>query len=120
MVVYLPIVVLRDCASTLIKPDFYRNLYNGFTVTSSSINLGTPLIVNEIPPSSEASLRNYHVTTNTDLREREEGLPFVAKKGEDDAPLFEQSSKLGSWEIAKCSFYLSLVWFITEVNITNL
>ncbi|KAJ0090704.1 hypothetical protein Patl1_12609 [Pistacia atlantica] len=52
------------------------------------------------------------------LGEREEGWPLLPKNEEDEPPLLEHSSDLLSWEIVKCSLYLTPIWFLTELGKT--
>ncbi|XP_057957530.1 uncharacterized protein LOC131150680 isoform X2 [Malania oleifera] len=112
MVVHLPIAVLKDSGCSLLDSNFYKNLHNGITVMSSSLGLHTPLRNNGVPHSPEKDLKKYLVS-DKDLSEREEGCPLIAKE-EDEADLLGSSSELAPWEITKCSFYLTPLWFMSE------
>ncbi|OMO90651.1 Drug/metabolite transporter [Corchorus olitorius] len=106
MVVYLPLAVLKDWICNL-----FRKLYGGSSVITSSIGVDIPLKNNELP---QADLRSCLIT-DKDLSEREEGQPLNSSIDEKDEPLLTKyGGGLSSWEIAKCSLYLTPIWFMTE------
>lgn len=114
MVVYLPIAVLKDWICSLRNTTFYKNLYSGSTILSSSIGLDIPLKINEMYHVSETDVRRCLITDTSDISDREEGWPLMNKNEEDQSYLLEEGSELSSWEIAKCSLYLTPIWFLTE------
>ena len=115
MVVYLPIAVLKDWICNLFDANLFGNLYDGSSVISTSIGLDIPLKINELPHSAEADLRSCLII-DKDLSEREEGQPLNLSNKKDEPHLLEHVGGLSSWEIVKCSLYLTPIWFITEVT----
>lgn len=113
MVVYLPIAALRDWICSLLKANSYKNPCNDWNVVDTSTGLDTPLRINEMHHRPE---NGNGLITDKDLSEREEGWPLVAKSEEDEPLLLVQSCELNSWDIAKCSLYLTPIWFATEVT----
>ncbi|XVE97307.1 hypothetical protein REPUB_Repub03eG0008500 [Reevesia pubescens] len=113
MAVYLPIAVLKDWICNLFDANVFRNLYDGSSVISTSIGLDIPLKTNEFPQSAEADLKSCLIT-DKDLSEREEGQPLNSSNEKDEPHLPEHGGGLSSWEIVKCSLYLTPIWFITE------
>lgn len=111
MVVYLPIAALRDWICSLLKANSYKNPCNDWNVVDTSTGLDTPLRINEMHHRPE---NGNGLITDKDLSEREEGWPLVAKSEEDEPHLLVQSCELNSWDIAKCSLYLTPIWFATE------
>lgn len=113
MVVYLPIAIIKDWVHTFFRKKYSKNPYSSF----SNLNeLGIPLIPNELNHDPESTQERCHASAN-DLDEREECWPLRFKNEECEDDVVEKNCELSSWEIAKCSFYLAPVWFITEVNI---
>ncbi len=90
----------------------YKDLCVDWNVMSTSTGLDIPLRINESPHGPETA---NDLVTDKDLSEREEGWPLIAKN-EDESHLLEQSCGLSSWDIAKCSLYLTPIWFATEVT----
>jgi solute carrier family 35 protein F5 len=113
MVVYLPIAALREWIYSLLIANSYKKLCNGWNVVDPSTGLDTPLIINEMHHRPE---NGNVIVTDKDLSEREEGWPLVAMSEEDEPHLLAQSRELNSWDIAKCSLYLTPIWFATEVT----
>ncbi|XP_062163201.1 thiamine-repressible mitochondrial transport protein THI74-like [Alnus glutinosa] len=111
MGVYLPIAALRDWICSLLKSNSNKNLCNDWNVVDTSTGLVTPLRINERHHRPE---NGNGLVTDKDLSEREEGWSLVAKSEEDEPHLLEQSRELNSWDIAKCSLYLTPIWFATE------
>lgn len=114
MVVYLPIALIIDWFSSSFHTDLLKNLYNGSSVFSSSAGLDILLRINDMRHGLETDMRSC-LLINEDLGERKEGWSLVVKNAEDEPQLLEQKSEHCSWEIAKCSFYLAPIWFITEI-----
>ncbi|KAK9279138.1 hypothetical protein L1049_012815 [Liquidambar formosana] len=115
MVVYLPIAVFKDWICSLLDTNFFKNLFKGSSImSSSSTGLDIPLTINEIMHYGPETDMRSCLVTDMDLHEREEGWPLISKNGEDESHLLEESCEFSSWEIAKCSFYLTPIWFITE------
>ncbi|XVE53506.1 hypothetical protein DITRI_Ditri03aG0008700 [Diplodiscus trichospermus] len=112
MVVYLPIAVLKDWIWNLFDTKLFRNLYNGRSVISTSIGPNIPLKINELPHSAEADLRSCLIT-DKDLSLTEEGKPLNSSN-KDEPYLPELGGGLSSWDIVKCSLYLTPIWFMTE------
>ncbi|KAF8392978.1 hypothetical protein HHK36_021219 [Tetracentron sinense] len=113
MVIFLPVAVLKDWICSFLVTYSFKNLLDGNTVMSSSIGLDTPLRINGMHHSLETEMRSCLIS-DRDLIEWEEGFPSITKNSEDESYLRKQRSELSSWEIAKCSFYLAPIWFITE------
>lgn len=113
MVIYLPIALLRDCFCSLLDKNMFKNLFGNLSLTSTSTALHIPLRINELNNSLETDLRSSLIS-DKDLSEREEGWPLIAKSDEDEPRVLQQRSELNSWAIAKCSLYLTPIWFITE------
>lgn len=113
MVIYLPIALLRDCFCSFLDKNMFKNLFGNLSLTSTSNALHIPLRINELNNSLETDLRSSLIS-GKDLSEREEGWPLIAKSDEDEPCVLEQRSELNSWAIAKCSLYLTPIWFITE------
>ncbi|MBA0564792.1 hypothetical protein Golob_009702 [Gossypium lobatum] len=107
MVVYLPIALLKDWICNLFNANLYRNLYDGSSVIDTSIGL------NELPQSAEADLKRCLIT-DKDLSEREEGQPLNSSTEKDGPDLPDHGGGMSSWETAKCSLYLTPIWFTTE------
>ncbi|MBA0835932.1 hypothetical protein Goarm_008181 [Gossypium armourianum] len=107
MVVYLPIALLKDWICNLFNANLYRNLYDGSSVIDTSIGL------NELPQSAEADLKRCLIT-DKDLSEREEGQPLNSSTEKDGPDLPDHGGGTSSWETAKCSLYLTPIWFATE------
>ncbi|XP_012447298.1 uncharacterized vacuolar membrane protein YML018C isoform X1 [Gossypium raimondii] len=107
MVVYLPIALLKDWICNLFNANLYRNLYDGSSVIDTSIGL------NELPQSAEADLKRCLIT-DKDLSEREEGQPLNSSTEKDVPDLPDHGGGTSSWETAKCSLYLTPIWFTTE------
>ncbi|KAB2027872.1 hypothetical protein ES319_D05G062700v1 [Gossypium barbadense] len=107
MVVYLPIALLKDWICNLFNANLYRNLYDGSSVIDTSIGL------NELPQSAEADLKRCLIT-DKDLSEREEGQPLNSSTEKDGPDLPDHGGGTSSWETAKCSLYLTPIWFTTE------
>ncbi|XP_050216517.1 thiamine-repressible mitochondrial transport protein THI74-like [Mercurialis annua] len=116
MVVYLPIAFVKDCFCGLIQSYLFKKKYT---------ELDIPLRINESHQTVENDLKTCLLLADNDhLSEEKEEWPVTIEKEKDEeeddddeeeaAPLIEQSCKLSSWEVAKCSFYLAPVWFITE------
>ncbi|KAG8495292.1 hypothetical protein CXB51_012963 [Gossypium anomalum] len=107
MVVYLPIALLKDWICNLFNSNLYRNLYDGSLVIDTSIGL------DELPQSAEADLKRCLIT-DKDLSEREEGQPLNSSTEKDEPDLPDHGGGTSSWEAAKCSLYLTPIWFTTE------
>lgn len=108
MVVYLPVAVVRDLIFSLLNPDLPNNHPdNGGSVLSSSIGLDFPLRFNEAHNSLDEGMGSCLIS-DKDLSEREEGQPLI--------PKIESKNEVSSWEIAKCSLFLTPLWFTTEVQ----
>ncbi|PPR90738.1 hypothetical protein GOBAR_AA29954 [Gossypium barbadense] len=107
MVVYLPIALLKDWICNLFNSNLYRNLYDGSSVIDTSIGL------DELPQSAEADLKRCLIT-DKDLSEREEGQPLNSSTEKDGPDLPDHVGGTSSWETAKCSLYLTPIWFTTE------
>jgi solute carrier family 35 protein F5 len=106
MVVYLPIAIIKDWIYTFCRKNYSNNLCSSF----SNLNeLDIPLIPNELNHDPESTQERCYAS-GSDLDEREECWPLRFKHEECD----EKKCEPSSWEIAKCSFYLAPVWFITE------
>lgn len=100
MVIYLPVAVVKDLVCSLLNPDLPNNHHdNDGSVLSSSIGLDVPLRFNEIHYNLDES--------DKDLSEREEGQPLITN--------FESHHEVSTWEVVKCSLYLTPLWFSTEV-----
>ncbi|KAL5785915.1 hypothetical protein ACOSQ2_008307 [Xanthoceras sorbifolium] len=114
MVIYLPIAFLKDwMCNILLDGKIFKNLFSDRSATSSSYGLDIPLRINESHHSRETNLRSSLISEK-DLSEREEGWPLISKGEEDEPHLIDKGGDLNSWEIAKCSLYLTPIWFITE------
>ncbi|XP_077238182.1 putative vacuolar membrane protein YML018C isoform X2 [Tasmannia lanceolata] len=111
MVVYLPTAALRDWIWNSLSVHSSKDLINAATIMRSTIGLDSPL--NGIHHGLETEMRSCLIC-DTDLCEREEGRPLIAKISEDDSELLNQKSELSSWDIAKCSFCIAPIWFTTE------
>lgn len=107
MVVYLPIAFIKDWICNSLDANLFRNLCDRSSVISD--------IPPELPPSAEADLRSCLITVK-DLNEREEGQSINSSNKKDEPRLRELGGRLSSWEIVKCSLYLTPIWFITEVT----
>ncbi|XP_022729434.1 uncharacterized vacuolar membrane protein YML018C-like isoform X2 [Durio zibethinus] len=118
MVVYLPIAVFKDWICNLFDANVFRNLYDSNSVINTSIGLDIPLRINEMPHCAEADLRS-RLITDKDVSEREEGQPLNTSNEKDEPHLPRHGGGLSSWEIAKCSLYLTPIWFITEYLSTS-
>ncbi|XP_044463419.1 solute carrier family 35 member F5-like [Mangifera indica] len=113
MVIYLPVALLKDCVCSFLGATVFRNFSHEMSVSSTSTGLDIPLRINELQDGSETDLQSRLLSAKY-LSEREEGGPLLPKNEEDDPPMLEDSSYLHSWDIAKCSLYLTPVWFLTE------
>ncbi|KAJ0031666.1 hypothetical protein Pint_12531 [Pistacia integerrima] len=115
MVIYLPIALLRDCVCSFLGATVFKNFFRNTSVTSTSTGLDIPLRVNELQDGPETDLQRSLISAKF-LSEREEGWPLLPKNEEDEPPSLEHSSDLLSWEIVKCSLYLTPIWFLTEYS----
>ena len=110
MVIYLPVAVLKDLVCSLLNPhSLLDNNYD--SIISTSIGIDGPLRFNEIHYNLDESMGHCLIINDKDLSttEREEGQPLI--------PNFESSHhKVSTWEIIKCSLYLTPLWFTTEVH----
>lgn len=113
MVIYLPLAALKDWICSLLSAHLYKDIGNDSNVMSTSSGLDIPLRSNEMLHGQEPG---SGLVTDEDLSEREEGWPLIAKN-EEDAQLLDQSSERWSWDIARCSLYLTPIWFATEVTL---
>ncbi|KGN55414.1 hypothetical protein Csa_012018 [Cucumis sativus] len=108
MVIYLPVAVLKDLVCSLLNPhSLLDNNYD--SIISTSIGIDGPLRFNEIHYNLDESMGHCLIINDKDLSttEREEGQPLI--------PNFESSHhKVSTWEIIKCSLYLTPLWFTTE------
>ncbi|KAG6706700.1 hypothetical protein I3842_07G233700 [Carya illinoinensis] len=111
MVIYLPIAALKDWICSLANAKLDKNLCNDAKVMSTSTGLDIPFIINEM---HHRPVPGNGLVTDSDLSEREEGQPLTAKNEQDEPHLLKQSCELSSWDIAKCSLYLTPIWFVTE------
>ncbi|CAK9317549.1 unnamed protein product [Citrullus colocynthis] len=103
MVIYLPVAVLKDLVCSLLNP--HNNLLDHNY--GSSIGIDGPLRFNDIHYNLDQSLGQSLILSDKDLSEREEGQTLV--------PNFESHHhKVSTWEIIKCSLYLTPLWFTTE------
>lgn len=108
MVVYLPVAVVKDLVCSLLNPDLPNNHHeNDGSVLSSSIGLDVPLRFNEIHNNFDEGIASC-IISDKYLSEREEEQPLI--------PNFESRRKVSTWEIVKCSLYLTPLWFTTEVH----
>lgn len=110
MVIYLPVAVLKDLVCSLLNP--HNLLDNNYgSIISTSIGIDGPLRFNEMHYNLDGSMGHCLIINDKDLStEREElGQPLI--------PNFESSHhKVSTWEIIKCSLYLTPLWFTTEVH----
>ncbi|KAL4022157.1 hypothetical protein IC575_015882 [Cucumis melo] len=108
MVIYLPVAVLKDLVCSLLNP--HNLLDNNYgSIISTSIGIDGPLRFNEMHYNLDGSMGHCLIINDKDLStEREElGQPLI--------PNFESSHhKVSTWEIIKCSLYLTPLWFTTE------
>ncbi|KAJ7966302.1 EamA-like transporter family [Quillaja saponaria] len=112
MVVYLPIVVVKQWVCSLLNPKVYENIDNEFTPMDIYGGLDIPLRIDEMhhEPEKDRSC----LATDGDLSEREEGKPLLVNKEEDKPCLLAQSCEQSSWKIVKCGLCLAPIWFMTE------
>ncbi|KAJ4707749.1 EamA-like transporter family [Melia azedarach] len=113
MVIYLPISLLKDRICSLWDRNTFRNIFSDRSVASTTTELNIALRNNELNQSSEIDLRT-NLITDKDLSESEEGWPLISKSEEDERQVLEHGGELNSWEIVKCSLYLTPIWFLTE------
>lgn len=118
MVIYLPISLLKDRICSLWDRNTFRNIFSDRSVASTTTELNIALRNNELNQSSEIDLRT-NLITDKDLSESEEGWPLISKSEEDERQVLEHGGELNSWEIVKCSLYLTPIWFLTEVHSTS-
>ncbi|XP_020523766.1 uncharacterized vacuolar membrane protein YML018C isoform X2 [Amborella trichopoda] len=112
MVVYLPISALKDWIYRLVGANSFKNLGTSTDFLNTSIGLDSPLRVNGMHHSLESKMRNC-LTYEMGFHALEEGKPLIPKT-DDDGDLLDQSGEVTSWEIAKSSFCLAPIWFVTE------
>ncbi|KAL4181943.1 hypothetical protein AMTRI_Chr12g239950 [Amborella trichopoda] len=112
MVVYLPISALKDWIYRLVGANSFKNLGTSTDFLNTSIGLDSPLRVNGMHHSLESKMRNC-LTYEIGLHALEEGKLLIPKT-DDDGDLLDQSGEVTSWEIAKSSFCLAPIWFVTE------
>ncbi|KAJ4957736.1 hypothetical protein NE237_024847 [Protea cynaroides] len=113
MAIYLPVSVLRNWVHSFLRIKSFKKLLHENATMNLSIGLDTPLRINGMHHSLETEMRSC-LTSDMDLCEREEGKLLLAKSTENESDQLNHSCELSSWEIAKCSFYLTPLWFITE------
>ncbi|KAI4316418.1 hypothetical protein L6164_024399 [Bauhinia variegata] len=105
MVVYLPVSVFKVWICSLLK-NLYRELHK-------DTGLNIPLGISENYQTPGTDLRSCLIT-DKNISEREEGKPLLIKIDEDKSGLLEQNNEFSSWKIAKCSLYLTPIWFSSE------
>lgn len=113
MVIYLPLAIIKDWICTLMSPTLFKNFYS--YGDGSSIRRDVPLRMNDMHEDLDNDLRRFLITEK-DLNDSEEGLLSDTQIDAYEPCLPDKSSKLSSWEIAKCSLCLAPIWFLTEVK----
>ncbi|KAL6985143.1 hypothetical protein U1Q18_018519 [Sarracenia purpurea var. burkii] len=113
MVIYLPISILKDWICSLMGKDLLKNFLNGAPFLSSSSGLNIPLRINDMHHTPDGDIKSC-LNTDTDLNQAEEGQLLTYKNGENKSNATTEISELSSWEVAKWSFYLAPIWFVTE------
>ncbi|KAF5936358.1 hypothetical protein HYC85_027487 [Camellia sinensis] len=113
MVIYLPIAIFKDWICSLLDKNLLNILYNDSPFLSSSIGLNMPLRINDMHYIPEDDVKKFQIT-DVDFNQAEEGRSLTYKNKENETQMLTESSELSSWDIAKCSFYLAPIWFVTE------
>ncbi|KAL9233940.1 hypothetical protein vseg_008872 [Gypsophila vaccaria] len=93
MVIYLPIAALKDQLCRWFGP-YSADQFNG----SSNLETDTQCCLN----------------ANEDTHQREERWPLINKDEEHGIHMIRQGSELDTWKTAKCSLYLTPIWFFNE------
>ncbi|XP_059658279.1 thiamine-repressible mitochondrial transport protein THI74-like [Cornus florida] len=106
MVIYLPIAIFKDWICSILDTNLLENFCNGSPIVSSSTGLDIPLRIDEFHHGTGTSMKGCLIT-DKDLGEMEEGCPLTYN-------VLDQSCERNWWEIAKWSFYLAPIWFVTE------
>ncbi|KAK7383402.1 hypothetical protein VNO78_29081 [Psophocarpus tetragonolobus] len=110
MMIYFPISFFQKWICTLLKI-LFGNVQEDYTIVSTSTGLEVPITMNGILQRPETDLKTSLIT-DSEIREREEGMPLVKKK--DEPHLVAQSYESSTWKIAKCGLYLTPIWFAQE------
>ena len=110
MVVYLPLSFVKDYICTCIVkhyPLWQTKSIEIVNLKSSCVSPRSPLKGNGTLKGSDPDLQ-YLIAKREGTYSLEEGISNFA----------ESSSQITSWEIAKKSFSIAPLWFLTEVNTT--
>ncbi|GAB4854713.1 hypothetical protein Ancab_023298 [Ancistrocladus abbreviatus] len=114
MVIYLPIAAVKDYIFNFWTPNSDKCCKRRF-LQSSLRRLWSCPRTSEINDNLEADITTSLIN-DVVLNEAEEGRPSKNKNEEDEPQLLKESCVLETWEIAKCSFYLTPIWFLTEYS----
>ncbi|KAI5068162.1 hypothetical protein GOP47_0016507 [Adiantum capillus-veneris] len=113
MVVYLPVALLKDFIFNLVKRKYSLKRTASLEIVPLKTNSGhpqSPLKTNGLQKSSDPDLQNL-LTRHEDSYVLEEG---TLSKVDDSSSFLRSSNELSSWEIARRSFLLAPLWFLTE------
>ncbi|KAK6927670.1 EamA domain [Dillenia turbinata] len=109
MVIYLPVAVFKDWILHILERRSYKDQQHQHCSTLDGLNIR--LSLNQLGETLDKEGKDCP-TSDLDLSEREEGCPLIPKDSKDESCLLE--GELSSWETAKCSLYLTPVWFVSE------
>ncbi|MCO5606980.1 hypothetical protein L7F22_061171 [Adiantum nelumboides] len=113
MVVYLPVALLKDFIFTLVKRQHLSRLTSSLEIVPLKSNNGlpqSPIKTNGLQKGSDPDLQNL-ITRQEDSHALEEGK---VSKLDDNSNFLRKSNVPSSWEIARKSFFLAPLWFLTE------
>ncbi|MCO5578960.1 hypothetical protein L7F22_032811 [Adiantum nelumboides] len=113
MVVYLPVALLKDFIFSLVKRQHLSRLTSSLGIVPLKSNNGlpqSPIKTNGLQKGSDPDLQNL-ITRQEDSHALEEG---TVSKLDDSSSFLRKSNVLSSWEIARKSFFLAPLWFLTE------
>ncbi|KAF7150338.1 hypothetical protein RHSIM_Rhsim02G0203300 [Rhododendron simsii] len=115
MVVYLPIAFIKDCICTMIRKRSCKNGRSAAISSGSPAGVSSPLKRIGVHKIFELELEGplNRKDSEVDLSSQEEGMPLVAKHG-DDADMLKPHKELTNREVAAYGFYIAPIWFITE------
>ncbi|KAK6912474.1 hypothetical protein RJ641_022075, partial [Dillenia turbinata] len=109
MVIYLPVAVFKDWIFHILDRRSCKDHQDQHCDTLDGLDI--PLSLNQLGETLEEEGKD-NLISDLDLSEREEGWPLLPKDSKDESFLLE--GELSTWEIAKCSLYLTPIWFVTE------
>lgn len=116
MVVYLPVAFVKDWICDLLKRKSSKSGNDGANINGSSDELSSPLSGKIFEMELQGTLTKKG--SELDLISQEEGRPLVDRQ-KDDLNVLKHDKELTTKEIAKYGFYITPIWFVTEVRVVQ-